>query len=276
MNELVKALLKKLGYDITDEVLNDPEKVKALKVDDIYNEIIDNQKEVLLADETFIEPIKRDVRGELAKGRQKTMIDLGLVPQDVADKFSDKSKLDDMLKYAADQLKLAKAKGSGDTDKDKAIEQLNADIAAREAEIKRLKDEEIPAVESKWQKEFTAREMNSFIRSNYEKNLKGKLIAEESVLYPAIESKLKSMYDFDYKDGQLTLLEKGKTTKAFKNSKPYGIDQAFNDIAEELQVIKKQEPINKERRKEDPDPTKKPKVSSRFEQRLAEREAATK
>lgn len=239
MDELLKKLLKALGVEtVTDEMLNDAEKLKLIKVEDVVSEIVGNQKEILSSDADFIAPIRTAAIGEVLNARQQNAIKLGLITKEEVAALPEKDRFDAVLKLIAEKSKKAPANAD---DKDKEIERLNSLVLNKDEELRKIKEEEIPSIQTQFQKQLTEREINLAIRATFDKTLNGKLVADSELLYPGIESQLKSKYDIGYEGGVPVLLEKGKTTKAFKNSKPIQLADAFMEIAEEKKAVKKQE-----------------------------------
>lgn len=98
MEELLKKLLKSLGVEtVTDEMLSDPEKLKAVKVESIVDEIVGNQKEILSQDPEFTAPIRTAAIGEVLNARQQNAIKLGLVTKEEVAALPEKDRFDAVL-----------------------------------------------------------------------------------------------------------------------------------------------------------------------------------
>jgi len=274
MEELLKALLKQLGVETVKlEDLTDPEKVKLIKVEDIVSEVNGNMREVLEADDSFTEPLKSAVRGEIFGKRQAMIIRLfsDHLTKEEVDALPERDRFDKSLELLQKKIK-SKTASSGD-DKDKEIERLNSDLLRSVDELKKVREEEIPQIKTEYEKAQSNRELRVNLRTAFDKITSGKLIGDADLLYPGVISKLESLYDVANESGSIILLEKGKTTKAFKNSKPVLLSDAITEIAEP--AFKKQDPIPPRKLTEGTPEGKgfNTRANASFQDRLAQKEA---
>lgn len=245
--EKAAAILTKLGVDkdlIAVLKGEDETKIKEIAVDDIVAEIVDNQKEILSADPAFIDPIKQAERGAILTKREQVILDafksFGLTKEEY-EALPEGNRTDALIKLAA---KKAKESRPPDGDKDLKIQELAASIEARDAELKKLREEEIPSIETRFRTEREQELLSNKLRITFEKSLGSKLALDPDILYPAAQAKLSEKYDAKLEGGAVVLYDKGKTTKALKNAKPIPVDEAFLDIATESKILKAQEDPN--------------------------------
>jgi hypothetical protein len=280
--EIALGVLEKLGLaKETLDIFKDETKVKDLKPEDLTAEIVGIQREVLEQDETFVGEIESRTRKTLLGKRQELLSRLfgEFITKEEIEALPERDRFDAALKLLQKKVKDAKSGGGNPDDKDKKIEELSAALEKLEGENKRLLEEEIPGVQRQWEEKMTARELSSHIRSTFDKSLGGKLVADPDLLYPGISTSLLEKYDAKLEGGAVVLYEKGKTTKALRNSKPLALNTALEELAEEKKAIKKSEdPPAKPKLKEGEGGGKKVYVAGRAkaEQAIAEAEASKK
>lgn len=274
------AIVTGLGVD-TDTISilkgTDEEKIKGIDPKVIITGIVDNQKTILESDDAFTGPIERKVRGELLGKRQELLLRTfkDYLTEEEVNALPERDRYDAAVKLLA--KKVSEKKADPNDDKDKKILALAKEIEDRDNEIKKLKEEEIPAIETKFKSEREKELAESTVRGIFDKSFGTKTIIDASLIYPAINQKLLSTYDVKIENGEPVLYEKGKTTKALRNAKPLKLEDAFGDIQELKSALKKsEEPPKKESMKEGEPPKFKTIGSNEFAKRLAEKEAELK
>jgi hypothetical protein len=251
MDKLLISILTALGLtDIAETIKKgDATEIEKLKAEEIVSEAIDVQKELLASDEDFTKPIKSEAQRAVLMKRQDVFQKLhsDILTKEIVESFPESERLDRMMKYVATHKK----KDASADDKDKKIDELNAELLKKDEIIADYENVKLPGVRSEMEGKMTQREIDTYLRNQF-RGLESRLVADAELLYPGIETELKKKFDFKREDdGSVILLEKGKTTKATKNSKPYLIGSAFEDIAEDKKAIKKSEPLpDKEKLKE--------------------------
>lgn len=251
MDKLLISILTALGLtDIAETIKKgDATEIEKLKAEEIVSEAIDVQKELLASDEDFTKPIKSEAQRAVLMKRQDVFQKLhsDILTKEIVESFPESERLDRMMKYVATHKK----KDASADDKDKKIDELNAELLKKDEIIADYENVKLPGVRSEMEGKMTQREIDTYLRNQF-RGLESRLVADADLLYPGIETELKKKFDFKREDdGSVILLEKGKTTKATKNSKPYLIGSAFEDIAEDKKAIKKSEPLpDKDKMKE--------------------------
>lgn len=251
MDKLLISILTALGLtDIAETIKKgDATEIEKLKAEEIVSEAIDVQKELLASDEDFTKPIKSEAQRAVLMKRQDVFQKLhsDILTKEIVESFPESERLDRMMKYVATHKK----KDATADDKDKKIDELNAELLKKDEIIADYENVKLPGVRSEMEGKMTQREIDTYLRNQF-RGLESRLVADADLLYPGIETELKKKFDFKREDdGSVILLEKGKTTKATKNSKPYLIGSAFEDIAEDKKAIKKSEPLpDKDKMKE--------------------------
>jgi hypothetical protein len=283
MDKLLISILTALGLtDIAETIKKgDATEIEKLKAEEIVSEAIDVQKELLASDEDFTKPIKSEAQRAVLMKRQDVFQKLhsDILTKEIVESFPESERLDRMMKYVATHKK----KDASADDKDKKIDELNAELLKKDEIIADYENVKLPGVRSEMEGKMTQREIDTYLRNQF-RGLESRLVADADLLYPGIETELKKKFDFKREDdGSVILLEKGKTTKATKNSKPYLIGSAFEDIAEDKKAIKKSEPLpDKDKMKEKGagdkkfDLTGNTKFNEALERKKKETEEATK
>lgn len=250
--EKATAILKALGLEDNEiEAFKDDAKAEALDVAAIAKNVVEIQREIAEQDEAFTAPIRSAERGAILTKR----LDLlkkeyaGYITDDEINKLPERSRFDDALRLAKKNMEAKlKAGSGGDPELQKEIEKLNAQISERDEQLKKLRDEEIPAIENKWQSQLQARERDLTLRQMFDKTTAGQLVVNGDLLWPAIKAQLEGKYDVKIENGEAVIYEKGKATKVFKNSKPVKLEDVIREEGDAQGIFKKQ-----------PDPPKPPK-----------------
>lgn len=280
MKDLLIALLTALGAsDETLEIVkgDDEAKIKALKAEDVGKEISDAIKEVLQEDEDFLKPIKSDtIRGVLAKREQELLNEFKtyLTKEEVS-ALPEKNRYDAAVKLLAKKVKEKAKEGTTPDDKDKEIDRLNAELEKRDGVIKEYEEVKLPGAIKEMEGKMTQKEIDIYLRNSFSE-IGEDLVAKPSGLYPAAHAAMTAKYDFKKEDdGSVTLLEKGKTTKARNGTKEIAVKEAFRNLSEENGWLKKSLPVPDRKPVPDGGPDKKLNLSGKekFEEALKEKEA---
>jgi hypothetical protein len=242
-----KEVLKKIGLsdDLIEQLTStDAAVLEKIDVDAASKSIRDVYVKAFESDGTFDEQ-KKNERATILKIRDKKLIDdfkaIGVEFSDEEYKALPADKTSDHL--AKELAKRAEAKmksGSGNPDdKDKEITRLNAEISNYVAEVKKLKEEELPKYQTEAQKQIEEFKKEQKIRSEFSKLNAGKLVADEEILYPGFKQKLQDKYDLRTDGDSIVIYEKGKDIKVMKDNKPLSFTSAVDDLSADLR--KKQE-----------------------------------
>ncbi len=270
------------GLGVESEVIEvlkgtDQAKIDAIKPEEIITTVIDTQKVNLADDTDFLSPVETRIRGEVYGKVAKDFIALNkqFISWEDYNALPEKERNLAMLKLAAKRMNEAIAKGSTDKDLQDKIDELNKTILDHEETIAK-KDEELVKANELGDHKVNEFKLNQTVRGTFDTTLGDKLVAKAGLLYPAISAELLSKYDLKLEGENVVLYEKGKATKATKNSKPLALADAFTDIATSQDAIKKQaDPPKREPFREKGEPPKEKfevKANPEFEKALAERE----
>lgn len=214
----------------TIEKFLDAEKAKDIDVKVETQGLLANLRERFMNDSSFIDPIKKSVRGELLSSKENKLMKLFDVSKEEYDALPESTKFDSLM----DLCKTKSGKSSGDVNKE--LEALNKKMATLKAENETL-SQTIPAEKTKLEAE-----KENWITSNQ----LGKLVGKHELIVPlefaetTTVNMLLSKYDVKRVDGKLKLLQKGTELDAYddKNTK-IEADTAIKSILEENKLIKK-------------------------------------
>jgi hypothetical protein len=249
--KIAKLLFEKLGFtsEEADKFLSSDEAVtKDLNTDEIYKKTILSVRKKLEDDGTIESLLEDKVKGKIAAvlgGRDKVirqeLKDLGIeISDEDYTKLPEKDRTDQLIKLALKKLNEKKA-SSGD-DAQKEMTELRNKLQELADAKKKLEEEELPKAKTEAEKQIAAYRLEQMYQKAYGSTLKGKLIADEDSLFPAIDAQLRATYDIGEKDGKVVLFKKGTTTVAFheNSNKEVKLEDALTTSA--AAFIKKQEP----------------------------------
>lgn len=264
--KLAKLLIEKLGFTSqeTEQLLSSDEAViKDLKVDDFYKKTILSVQKKLTDDGTLEELLEEKMKGKIGAilgGRDKTLMkelkEAGIEITDEEYKgLPEKDRTDQLIKLGI--KKLNEKKAAGGDEKDKEMMDLRNKLQELSDAKKKLEEEELPKAKTEAEKQIAAFKLEQLYQKAYSQALKGKLIADEDSLFPAIDAQLKSKYDIGEKDGAVVLFKKGTQTVAFhdNSNKQIQLEEALTTSAEKF--IKKQDPKPPKPPINEPDPKSK-------------------
>jgi hypothetical protein len=233
----LKELLKKLG--LNDEAINT---VTAENADfdtaEIAAAAMSNLQQALRNDDGFIGPLRQEFAGQLLGGRERELLRLaqGVVSNEDMEKLPKKDRFDALMKLTIERLKASKNGGEGDADKDKEIQRLNQLIAERDAEVKRLREEEVPAALRKAEEV----EDNFYIQHHIaQAATKGgrKTVLDADIVTKLLVGDIASEYDLkrDRSTGKILLRQKGKDLDVYDENdrtKPLSVEDVVTRIGE--------------------------------------------
>jgi len=242
---LVKQLLTKIGIadDVAEKlVTGDAEATKDINVDTLVDDVKNGYLERFEADGT-IERRKNEAVNALHISRNKAFRDIakrhGIEFTDAEYNALPQDKRSEAL-YDAIIKKVKSGSGTPD-DKDKTISDLHAKIAEKEAEITKLREEELPKARREAEEQIMSFRRENTLQEEFRKATKEGLVADESIIWPGVKAKLAEEYDFIEKDGSFIPVKKGTTTQVFTDkNKPASIADILGKYVEP--VLKKSEP----------------------------------
>jgi hypothetical protein len=235
MRAELKTLLTKLGVS-TENITALSTDEGSVDVNALYQATRDNLAEALKNDEAFIQPIKASVRGEVLSSKERKLMKQFGVTQEEYDALPQNTKFDSLIDLCG-----TKAKPSGASDEAKAeIDKLRAKIVEKEERIKKLTEEEIPAIKS-----TVERERAEVVRKmELQKALKKavgdkKLIVSEDAAMAVINADLGNKFDFVLENGEFVVYKKGSTEiKAFdENNRQVTVESAFQSALASHKLI---------------------------------------
>lgn len=212
MKERLKKLLLLLGVSAehAEKMLAD-EEPQDLTADQVKAAAVDKLKKVLETDRTFTDPIHKATQGKLldmwTKKLRKSFP--GITDEEV-EALPAENNFEALLALAATK---ATAKAGEDGDKDKEITKLNGSLREIKAELKKLREEELPAAQKQGERE---RE-NVLVERLAERTLtKGDgLVVDPEFAVPSVLAKLRERFDLKHEAGGIKLLKKGENVPAF-------------------------------------------------------------
>jgi hypothetical protein len=260
----------------TDEAVT-----KDLKVETFVETVTSTLKTKFEGDGTFADFAKGKVGAILAARDQNIIKAAREHGVDISNEeykaLPEKDRTDELNKLVLKRLAEKKAP-TGDDDKTKEIERLNKDIVSFKEKVKELEETVIPGIKSESENKLTQFEITTNLRSEFSRINNGKLVAPEKVVLPGVEQEFYSKYDVKKEDGKIVLYEKGKSVKAYKDSKEVTMDMALEEITVGLDLRKKQDPPKKDPiqdpgNKKDPSTIHQKRVLESIERKKAELKA---
>lgn len=283
--EIAITALKKLGIsDATLEELKDEAKAEKVDIDQIVGDVFESQKEIIMEPKSdYMKEFAAQTRASVLKPKEEKLFkkfkEFGIT-QEEFDKLPENERFDKLVDLAHKKAKDFKPAGEGEAQKE--IDRLHGEILSKDEEIKKLREEEIPAVETKWKNQIRDKETNEILSKSFREISQGKdgkslLLIDEEAAFGVIRAKLEKAFDLDYSETGLSLMEKGKGVKAKKNSKDLSLTEALTDLAESSKLFRKSEDVQKKesyKEKQEP-PVKITTVGkSKFEAELEARKQA--
>jgi len=245
--KIAKEVFLKLGISEADAdkyLSSDEAVIKELKVDEITKTIFDKQIEKANNDGTISTIVGAKIGEVLGARDNKIMKEAkakGVVITDAEyQALPQKDRTDKLIEFVV--TKLAEKTSSGADDKDKEIARLNKEFSEAQEKIKKLEEEELPKAKTEAEKLIESMRLETQVDQLYLNTLKGKLIADEVALKASVMSKVTSEYDIRLKDGKLAVFNKGKETLAYEGSNPLSVEKLLSKSAEELKLVKTQDP----------------------------------
>lgn len=284
MTRIAKEVFLKLGISEADadKYLSTDEAVtKDLKVDDITKVIYDKQVDKAKNDGTIQSIVSAKIGEVLSSRDNKIMKEAkakGVVITDAEyNGLPEKDRTDKLIELVV--TKLSEKSGANADDKDKEIARLNKEYTDALDKIKKLEEEELPKAKTEAEKLIESMRLETQVDQIYLNTLKGKLIGDEVTLKPAVMAKVMGEYDIKLKDGKLAVFNKGKDTLAYEGSNPLTVEKVFTKSAEDIKLVKAQEPVVKKKIESGNDKTENTppalkRALSQLEQKKSEIEAA--
>lgn len=245
--KIAKEVFLKLGISEADAdkyLSSDDAVTKDLKVDEITKTIFDKQIEKANNDGTISTIVGAKIGEVLGARDNKIMKEAkakGVVITDAEyQALPQKDRTDKLIELVV--TKLAEKTSAGADDKDKEIARLNKEFTEAQEKIKKLEEEELPKAKTEAEKLIESMRLETQVDQLYLNTLKGKLIADEVALKASVMSKVTAEYDIRMKDGKLAVFNKGKETLAYEGSNPLAVEKLLSKSAEELKLVKTQDP----------------------------------
>lgn len=245
--KIAKEVFLKLGISEADAekyLSSDDAVTKDLKVDEITKTIFDKQIEKANNDGTISTIVGAKIGEVLGARDNKIMKEAkakGVVITDAEyQALPQKDRTDKLIELVVS--KLAEKTSAGADDKDKEIARLNKEFTEAQEKIKKLEEEELPKAKTEAEKLIESMRLETQVDQLYLNTLKGKLIADEVALKASVMSKVTAEYDIRMKDGKLAVFNKGKETLAYEGSNPLSVEKLLSKSAEELKLVKTQDP----------------------------------
>ncbi len=237
MSKHIEKILTKLGLE-TEAITKIIEGDEEINVDEIAAEIRTNISEALKNDDAFIAPIRQSARGEVLSSKERKMMKQFGVAQEEYDALPDKTKFDSLIELCA-----SKQKPSGTSEEVKAeIQKLRSSLSEKDETIKKLTEEEIPAIKSQVENERKETKRQIALRKAL-KDAVGdkKLLISEDAAFTIINSEVGGKYDIKLTEEGLTVWQKGKENlEAFdENNKRVKVTDAFLKTLEAHNLIQK-------------------------------------
>jgi hypothetical protein len=236
MRAELNKLLTKLGIDAeTIKLLSSDE--GEVKVDDIYKSTRDGIAEALKNDDAFITPIKAEVRGQVLSSKERKLMKQFGVSQEEYDALPQQTKFDSLIDLCGQ-----KQKTTGTSEEVKAeIDKLRQKLVEKEDRIKKLVDEEIPAIKSQVELEREANRRQALLQKSLKTAIGDrKLLVSEDAAFAVINSDALSKYDVKIEEGQAVLYKKGTDLKAFDdNNKQLTVEGLFTSTLESHSLVVK-------------------------------------
>lgn len=235
MDEKLKKLLTRLGLSATQvSEFEDPEKLKALDVDKLYEGVELNLGESLKNKESFIEPLKKSVRGEVLSSKENKLKKMYGVTDEEYDALPKAKKFD-----ALQELCFEKAKKMHSGDENEQLKKLNDEIAGYKTKVSTLEANEL-AVRQEVDTKLSEIETRQAMRKSLGKALgeDKKLITTKDFAFDAATSQIQSKFDVKMVSGELVVKQKGSDLDAYdKNNKPLTLDALYLETLTDNKLI---------------------------------------
>jgi len=255
-------ILKKVG--LSDELLKsiqDETKAESVDSDTSVEEIFNAQKAIILEPGgEYIKDIVSQTRASVLRPNEEKVFkkfkEFGIT-QDEFDKIPDGDKLGKIIDLAYRKAKDHKA--PADQDSQKEIDRLCLELVTREDEIRKIREEEIPAVENRWKNQIQETQTAEILNKTFREistgaDGKSRLLIDEDASFFAVRASLDKSFDLVHSENGILLKEKGKDILAKKDSKNLSLSQAMIDISEKVKLFKKSEEPQKNSFKEKSEP----------------------
>ncbi len=213
MKERLKAVLLLLGVSAehADKLLESDEAPKDLTNEQVKAAAVEKLKKVLEADKSFTDPIHKATQGKLLDmWTKKVRKAFPGITDEEFDALPQENNFEALVTLAA--TKATAEKGDAG-DKDKEITKLNGTLRELRTELKKIREEELPAAKAAGERE---RE-NVLLDREAERVLtKGEgLVIDAEFAIPSAMSKLREQYDVKHLNGKPVLRKKGEDVAAF-------------------------------------------------------------
>lgn len=243
----LKEFLTKLGLSdaqITSITSTDATVLDGVKVPEFVTAVVEQQKKVLQADESFLSIIKNNLRGEIIQPRERKALKLleEYVTKEEFEALKPESRLDDLIALGIQKLQAAaKVPGNSD-DKDKEIVKLRNDLKALGDKVNTYETVEIPKVKSEVARKLEAIEIEREILKHLGKK-KLKLADADDALV-LVKSEIDKRADVVRKDGKTVILQKGKDLQLFEDNTEVTLEKLVDSAvkAKSLEVESIQTP----------------------------------
>jgi len=236
MRAELKKLLTKFG--IAEEVITTLASTEGeVKVDDIYKAAREGIAEALKNDDAFITPIKAAARGEVLSSKENKLMKQFGVTKEEYEALPQQTKFDSLIELCG-----TKAKPTGTPEEVKAeIEKLRANLAAKDEKIKKLEEEEIPAIKSQAEQAREQIKREQLLQKSLKTAIADrKLIVSEEAAFAVINGEALSKYDVKIENGSPVLYKKGTDLKAFDdNNKQITVEGLFSLTLEAHNLVQK-------------------------------------
>ena len=247
MNEKLKSLLKLIGLKpesielFTDEAKK--EELEKLKVEDLVSEVQTTFEGKLKNDQAFRSEIETQVRGKVLGSKQRLI--QKLVPEltnEEIDALDDKTKFDDMLELAV--KKVVERKGGKKEDENEILKTAKAEAKKWQDEYNKLKDEEIPRLQSEHQ---TALDDVNILNQtmSYLNSKKDDVLGNKEFIAKSILAESRDKYVMKLVDGKAKLYQKpkegstGDLLEVYDGNEVLTFDKSVDKFLESNQLVRK-------------------------------------
>lgn len=231
----IEDLLKKLGIE-NDVIVKLKEDDKDVNIDELEGKVKENYKNMLRNDASFIDPLNVEITGKVKGTLETKMSRMFGISSDELEAMEKNKRVDGILEKMKTLIEEKKSLGNSD-DKDKEIEKLNAKLLKYQNEVKKIREEEIPAIEGKYKGEMKASRINSIIDDEI---VKHKIIVGKNIASLAIREKIGSVADLDLDEsGSVILKQKGKDLKLYVDNKEASVGQLVEKYLTEENLVQK-------------------------------------
>lgn len=208
--------------------------VKVLKTD-----VFTRHKTALLSDDSFTKPIVDEARIGVLNSRANQLYKKfsAYVTKAEFDAIPDKNRYDDLSELIATRVeeKIAEKKPA---DNAQELKDMHDKLRERDEEIKKLREEEIPAIQTKFTQLEERKNLVAFQRNEFNKHAPN-MVADPDVLWPAIQSHIESLYDFALNGTAMKVLNKGANTQAFDDKhNEINFESLMKGVLTEKKILK--------------------------------------